>query len=419
MLGVPRLRRRACTPRGARTRADALAAAHHLCSATGWRCSGCAAGAGRAGRHHAQPLPGRAGHDGHGRRRDAARRIDGLPNRFFLDPLLRGAYPEDVVEDLSRGDRLRRSSRDGDLEIIAQPLDLLGVNYYSRHVVGRPGRRRPASSSAAARRSARHAGCPTHGDGLGDRRRRPDRDPQPGRRATTRPSRCTSPRTAPPSTTRSARTGGPRPATGSLTSTPTCAPATRRSPRGVPLRGYFAWSLMDNFEWAWGYAKRFGIVHVDYETQERTVKASGRWYAAFLDRATAAQYWAHEAVLVEQQHRRAADARGGRGPRRRRPGHGLAGHQRVAAGQPEAPGPRSAGHRRARLRAQPGGPRPGHPAHRLGRPGRLRVGGARLRRAVLRRHRPRHQLRRWARRPVQLVLALAQSREQATGSTAT
>ena len=51
---------------------------------------------------------------------------------------------------------------------------------------------------------------------------------------------------------------------------------------GVPLRGYFVWSLLDNFEWAHGYGKRFGIVHVDYATQERRVKASGRWYADFI-----------------------------------------------------------------------------------------------------------------------------------------
>jgi beta-glucosidase len=50
----------------------------------------------------------------------------------------------------------------------------------------------------------------------------------------------------------------------------------------VPLQGYFIWSLMDNFEWAWGYSGRFGIVHVDYETQRRTVKDSGRWVQSFL-----------------------------------------------------------------------------------------------------------------------------------------
>ena len=52
--------------------------------------------------------------------------------------------------------------------------------------------------------------------------------------------------------------------------------------RGVPLGGYFAWSLLDNFEWAEGYLRRFGIVHVDYTTQKRTPKASAEWYAQFL-----------------------------------------------------------------------------------------------------------------------------------------
>jgi beta-glucosidase len=52
--------------------------------------------------------------------------------------------------------------------------------------------------------------------------------------------------------------------------------------KDYPLKGYFAWSLMDNFEWAEGYSMRFGLVHVDYETQERTVKQSGHWYKSLL-----------------------------------------------------------------------------------------------------------------------------------------
>jgi beta-glucosidase len=48
------------------------------------------------------------------------------------------------------------------------------------------------------------------------------------------------------------------------------------------LRGYFAWSLFDNFEWSWGYARRFGLVHVDYATQRRTPKRSAHWYSEVL-----------------------------------------------------------------------------------------------------------------------------------------
>ena len=72
--------------------------------------------------------------------------------------------------------------------------------------------------------------------------------------------------------------------TGWPTSTPTCAPATPRSTPACPLRGYFAWSLMDNFEWAWGYTKRFGMVHVDYDSQRRIPKSSARWYAEVIRR---------------------------------------------------------------------------------------------------------------------------------------
>jgi beta-glucosidase len=53
---------------------------------------------------------------------------------------------------------------------------------------------------------------------------------------------------------------------------------------GAKVRGYFLWSLLDNFEWAYGYSKRFGIIHVDYETQQRTIKDSGHWYAALIRR---------------------------------------------------------------------------------------------------------------------------------------
>jgi beta-glucosidase len=62
------------------------------------------------------------------------------------------------------------------------------------------------------------------------------------------------------------------------------AAGVRATRGGVPLAGYFAWSLLDNFEWAYGYAKRFGLVHVDYETQQRTIKLSGYRYAEIIQR---------------------------------------------------------------------------------------------------------------------------------------
>jgi beta-glucosidase len=58
-----------------------------------------------------------------------------------------------------------------------------------------------------------------------------------------------------------------------------CAEAIRR---GLPLKGYFIWTLMDNFEWAWGFSRRFGLAYVDYASQQRTLKKSGRWLAEFL-----------------------------------------------------------------------------------------------------------------------------------------
>lgn len=60
------------------------------------------------------------------------------------------------------------------------------------------------------------------------------------------------------------------------------ASAARAIKDGVDLRGYFVWSLMDNFEWSWGYSRRFGLIFVDYSTQARTVKDSGLWYAAHI-----------------------------------------------------------------------------------------------------------------------------------------
>jgi beta-glucosidase len=212
-------------------------------------------------------------HDGHGVD-DAVRRIDGLSNRWFLDPVLRGSYPKDVVEDVAHVSDLAFVA-DGDLDTISAPLDFLGVNYYTRHVVA------PGAFPGSGLVDFTARGLPTtamgwevDADGLFDILTRVTRDYGDLPLVMTENGAAFDDEVGPDGTVHDPRR------IDFLASH--LDAASRAVAAGVPLKGYFAWSLMDNFEWAEGYAKRFGIVHVDFETQERTVKDSGRWYAAFL-----------------------------------------------------------------------------------------------------------------------------------------
>ncbi len=216
---------------------------------------------------------------------DAVRRIDGLANRIFLDPVLLGSYPADVVADLA-GVSDFGFVRDGDLERIAQPLDLLGINYYSRHVVAaedpdipaEPYWRAPTSwPGSETVRFLKRPGFPVtdmgwevDAGGLTETLTRVARD------YPAIPLYITENGAA------YVDTVGPD---GSVEDTDRVAyfDAHFRAchdaiTAGAPLHGYFAWSLLDNFEWAWGYTKRFGMIRVDYDTQERTIKASGHRY---------------------------------------------------------------------------------------------------------------------------------------------
>ncbi|MEV8512406.1 GH1 family beta-glucosidase [Dactylosporangium sp. NPDC051484] len=216
---------------------------------------------------------------------EAARRIDGLANRIFLDPVLRGAYPEDVRQDLA-GISDFGFVRDGDLDVIATPLDLLGINYYSRHVVAAPEPDAPAESYRRVPtpwpggedvRFVKRPGVPVtdmdwevDAPGLTETLVRVARD-YPG---------------IPLYVTENGAAYVDIPgADGAIDDAERVAyfDAHYRAcldaiAQGAPLRGYFAWSLLDNFEWAFGYSKRFGIIGVDYATQRRTIKASGHRY---------------------------------------------------------------------------------------------------------------------------------------------
>ena len=219
---------------------------------------------------------------------DAARRIDGLQNRLFLEPVLRGRYPADVLADLAPYD-LRRHIRDGDLDVISAPIDLLGVNYYLGYTVsGHPDPHPPVSNVAtpsppgsiwvgAEHVSFRRSGRPLTGqdweiypEGLTELLMWLDRE-YPGV-----PLYVTENGAAFPDTVRDGAVHDPERTEYVLSHLRAIHTAIEE---GADVRGYFYWSLLDNFEWAWGYDQRFGLVHVDYDTQQRTIKSSGRWYA--------------------------------------------------------------------------------------------------------------------------------------------
>ncbi len=202
---------------------------------------------------------------------DAARRIDGMQNRIFLDPLLLAAYPDDVLADLAPitgTDHVQ----DGDLKTIAAPLDFLGVNYYSPMLVGHGGV--PTVSAYVGSEHVRQVdggrqrtaiGWEIDARGLLDLLLRLERDYPAIPLYITENGAAFDDEVH--DTARVAYLEGHVRA---------CAEAVSH---GVPLKGYFAWSLLDNFEWSYGYAQRFGLVHVDYATQRRTLKDSARWYA--------------------------------------------------------------------------------------------------------------------------------------------
>ncbi|SDY45484.1 broad-specificity cellobiase [Micromonospora pattaloongensis] len=220
---------------------------------------------------------------------DAARRIDALANRSFLDPVLRGAYPADLVEDL-RAVTDFSHVRDGDLSVIATPLTMLGINYYSRYVVAAPieGQEREAywraPSCWPASEQVRFVdrGAPVtdmnweiDAPGLVEVLRRVHRDyPE-------LPLYITENGSAFVDEVTDGGVDDPDRLAYFDSHLRACHEAISH---GVPLRGYFAWSLMDNFEWAWGYTKRFGLVYVDYDSQRRIPKSSARWYAEVIRR---------------------------------------------------------------------------------------------------------------------------------------
>jgi beta-glucosidase len=200
----------------------------------------------------------------------AARRADGHLNRWFLDPLFGDGYPADMVELYGEP-----PIESGDQATIAAPLDFFGVNYYYRAIVADspdgPARYRQLPVPGARTTAM---GWEVHADGLRQLIERVADEYEPPAIYVTENGSAWPDVVAPDGTVHD-----PERIAYLEEHVAACA---RALAAGAPLRGYFAWSLLDNFEWAFGYEKRFGLVHVDYATQRRTVKSSGRRYAAIV-----------------------------------------------------------------------------------------------------------------------------------------
>jgi beta-glucosidase len=201
---------------------------------------------------------------------EAAFQEDGFRNRWFLDPVLRGEYPADMLE---RYADILPTIGDGDLRTIAAPLDFLGVNYYTRSLIRADpldARPVPVDPDGVERTTM---GWEVYPDGLFELLVRLHEEYEPP------PLFITENGAAFADDRRNGTVEDPQRISYLARHFDAVARAIEH---GVPVGGYFVWSLLDNFEWAYGYSKRFGIVYVDYQTLERVPKASYRWYRDFI-----------------------------------------------------------------------------------------------------------------------------------------
>lgn len=215
---------------------------------------------------------------------DAARRVDGVANRLWYDPVLLGSYPQDVLDDFSAVTNFEYL-RDDDLSVIHQPIDSLGINYYRRHHARfqRGASSRPPLSQWPGSPDVgvvEPSGPHTDGnwaiepDGLYETLQRL-KDEYPAIPLYVHENGAYF-------------DDGPV-VEGVVQDAPRrdfiaahLRAAHRAIADGIDLRGYFAWSLFDNFEWAEGYNNRFGIVHVDFSTLERMPKTSALFYRSVI-----------------------------------------------------------------------------------------------------------------------------------------
>lgn len=211
---------------------------------------------------------------------DACRHVDGFLNRWYLNPCYGRPYPADMVADYQRMGHVPPEGlpfvQPGDIEEIGAATDFLGVNFYSRGVIRSDTvpeeDNAPRTLPEAAESHKTDMGWEISPDALRHLLERVARDYTAQELVVTENGAAW-----PDGPDSTGRVRDLRRAQYLYDHLEACG---RAIDAGVPLTGYFAWSLMDNFEWAYGNGKRFGLIHVDYKSQARTVKDSGRWYAS-------------------------------------------------------------------------------------------------------------------------------------------
>ena len=204
--------------------------------------------------------------------RKAARIDDGLNVRWYMDPIFRGQYPADILDHLGSD---APKVKAGELELINQPLDFLGVNFYTRSFISTE----TPPKLAPGKQGFTDMGWEIYPDALTQHLVRLSREYSP----------------PPIFITENGMANADQLVEGRVADVERIQyvgdhlkALARAVALGVDVRGYFYWSLLDNFEWNSGYTKRFGLVHVDYSSQQRVLKDSGHWYrdliAAFKSR---------------------------------------------------------------------------------------------------------------------------------------
>ena len=202
---------------------------------------------------------------------NAAQLADGFDNRWFLDPVFGRSYPADVIDALGASPEIHS----GDMKLIAQDLDFLGVNFYSRQTVAADQNSKPLPIRSVNRENVKRTAMNW------------EVHPQAFEEILLRISKEYSPKAI--YITENGSAWNDEVINGEIIDDERIDYLVRHldamrsaRDRGAPILGYFAWSFLDNFEWAYGYEKRFGLIYVDYKTQKRTPKKSAFFYRQLL-----------------------------------------------------------------------------------------------------------------------------------------